>query len=83
MDEVEINLTPTEFSLLQVMAREAGRVLTHHQLLRRVWGADHVEEVQYLRVFMRQLRAKLERDPSKPKLLLTAPGVGYRLKLPE
>lgn len=81
--DVEVSLTPTEFSLLQVMAREAGRVLTHQQLLRRVWGAEYLEDVQYLRVFMRQLRAKLERDPSKPKLLVTTPGVGYRLKVPD
>jgi two-component system KDP operon response regulator KdpE len=83
LSDVEVNLTPTEFSLLLVMAREVGRVLTHQQLLRRVWGADKIEDVQYLRVFLRQLRSKLERDPSKPKLLVTTPGVGYRLKAPE
>ena len=79
-NETEIALTPTEFNLLQLMAREAGRVMTHRQLLREVWGASHVEDVQYLRVFMKQLRAKLEQDPSKPQLLITAPGVGYRVK---
>jgi two-component system KDP operon response regulator KdpE len=80
MDEVEIQLTPTEFSLLQVLAREAGRVITHRQLLRQVWGAAYVDDVQYLRVFMKQLRQKLERDPLHPQLLVTTPGVGYRLR---
>jgi two-component system KDP operon response regulator KdpE len=83
LNDVEVELTPTEFNLLQVLAREAGRVVTHRQLLRRVWGAEYTEDVQYLRVFMKQLRTKLERDPSKPKLLVTTPGVGYRLKPPD
>jgi two-component system KDP operon response regulator KdpE len=83
LNDREITLTPTEFSLLQVMAREAGRVVTHRQLLRDVWGAANTDDVQYLRVFMKQLRRKLELDPSKPQLLITAPGVGYRLKGPE
>lgn len=75
-----VALTPTEFSLLQVMARRAGRVVTYRQLLLEVWGAGYAEDTQYLRVYMRQLRQKLERDPSSPQLLLTTPGVGYRLK---
>jgi two-component system KDP operon response regulator KdpE len=83
LNGVEVPLTPTEFKLLEVMAREAGRVVTHRQLLKEVWGAAHVEEVQYLRVYMKQLRRKLEPDPSKPALLVTTPGVGYRLKPPE
>lgn len=83
LEEVEVPLTPTEFSLLQVLARDAGRVITHRQLLRQVWGAGSVDDVQYLRVFMKQLRQKLERDPTKPELLLTTPGVGYRLKPPD
>jgi len=83
LDEVEVKLTPTEFSLLQVMARDAGRVITHRQLLRQVWGASCVDDVQYLRVFMKQLRHKLERDPTKPQLLVTTPGVGYRLRPPD
>jgi two-component system KDP operon response regulator KdpE len=82
-DELEIQLTPTEFNLLQVLAREAGRVITHRQLLRQVWGAEFVEDVQYLRVFMKQLRHKLERDATRPQLLLTTPGVGYRLRPPD
>jgi two-component system KDP operon response regulator KdpE len=80
LNEVEIVLTPTEFSLLQLLARDAGRVITHRQLLRHVWGAEYVDDVQYLRVYMKQLRQKLEEDPTRPRLLLTTPGVGYRLK---
>jgi two-component system, OmpR family, KDP operon response regulator KdpE len=80
LNDVEIEFTPTEFSLLQVLAREAGRVITHRQLLRQVWGPEFVDDVQYLRVFMKQLRQKLEADPTRPRLLLTTPGVGYRLK---
>jgi two-component system KDP operon response regulator KdpE len=83
LNDVEIPLTPTEFSLLQVLARDAGRVITHRQLLRQVWGAEYVEDVQYLRVFMKQLRQKLEQDPMRPRLLVTTPGVGYRLRPPD
>lgn len=78
-----VELTPTEYDLLQAMASRAGRVVTHRQLLREVWGTAYVEDVQYLRAFMRQLRRKLEQDPSKPKLVVTTPGVGYRLEPPE
>jgi len=73
-----IKLTSTEFSLLSVLARNEGRVLTHQYLLRQVWGMSHIEQTQYLRVFMAQLRKKLEDDPSKPKLLNTESGIGYR-----
>jgi two-component system, OmpR family, KDP operon response regulator KdpE len=76
----EIALTPTEFKLLFLLARDAGRVLTHHQLLSEVWGPGHAEQVHYLRVYMKQLRQKIEDDPSQPKRILTAPGVGYRLR---
>ncbi len=79
LEMVEVALTPTEFSLLLVMSREAGRVVTHRRLLTEVWGAAYVDDVQYLRVYMKQLRRKLERDPAKPQLLVTTPGVGYRL----
>jgi two-component system KDP operon response regulator KdpE len=75
----EVTLTPTEFKLLHLLASEAGRVLSHGQLLREVWGPSHVEELQYLRVYMKQLRQKIEEDPSQPQRLLTTPGVGYRL----
>jgi len=79
----EIILTRTEFDVLRVMARVAGQIVTHRQLLRDVWGPECIHNVEYLRVFMRQLRQKLEQEPSKPQLLITAPGIGYRLKGPE
>jgi two-component system KDP operon response regulator KdpE len=75
----EIHLTPIEYRLLTTMVRHAGKVLTHRQLLREVWGPNHVEDAHYLRVFMANLRRKLERDPAQPRYLLTEPGVGYRL----
>ena len=75
----EVALTPTEFKLLHLLARQLDRVVTHHQLLREVWGPSRVEEVQYLRVYMKQLAEKIERDGSRPRRLVTALGVGYRL----
>lgn len=75
----EIHLTPTEFDLLLVLARNAGRVMTHRQLLERVWGAYAAENAQQLRVYVNYLRRKLEDDPSQPQLILTEIGVGYRL----
>jgi two-component system KDP operon response regulator KdpE len=80
--DVEVDLTPTQFRLLHVLACDVGRVVTHQQLLRAVWGPSHMEEVQYLRVFMKQLREKIETDPSRPTMILTVPGVGYRLVEP-
>lgn len=77
--EREVRLTPTEFRLLQVMARNAGKVITHRQLLTEVWGADQQEEINYLRVFMAGLRRKLEENSAQPRYLLTDQGVGYRL----
>ncbi len=74
-----IKLTPTEYSLLVLFIRNAGKVLTHTFILQNVWGPSYVEETQYLRVFMGQLRKKLEDDPAKPKLFLTESGVGYRM----
>lgn len=74
----EIHLTPKEFDLLVALAEATGRVLTHRQLLARVWGPAHVEDVPYLRVFIGQLRQKVEDDPSMPNLIQTEPGVGYR-----
>jgi two-component system KDP operon response regulator KdpE len=76
----EVHLTPTEYKLLVTLVRHAGRVLTHRQLLQEVWGASHLEQTHYLRVYMAQLRHKLERDPTRPRLLLTEPGIGYRLR---
>ncbi len=73
-------LTPIEFRLLALLARHAGRVLTHAQLLREVWGPGYVTQHHYVRVYMAQLRHKLEPDPSVPRWLLTEPGVGYRLR---
>jgi two-component system KDP operon response regulator KdpE len=80
LDDREVHLTPIEYKLLTVMVRYAGKVITHRQLLKEVWGAAHVEEVQYLRVYMTQLRHKLETDPARPKIFLNEPGVGYRLQ---
>jgi two-component system, OmpR family, KDP operon response regulator KdpE len=78
-----VHLTPTEFKLLARLVRSAGQVVTHRQLLADVWGAEFVEHTHYLRLYMGQLRAKLEADPAEPALLLTEPGVGYRLVDPD
>ena len=75
----EIRLTPIEYKLLTTLVKHAGLVMTHRQLLKEVWGPLHVEESQYLRVYMRQLRSKIEADPARPRYLLTELGVGYRL----
>ena len=74
-----IHLTPKEFDLFVLLARHAGRVMTHRQILTEVWGHAHAVDTQYLRVFIRQLRQKLEDNPGDSKLLLTEPGVGYRV----
>lgn len=74
-----VHLTPTEFKLLARLVRSAGQVVTHRQLLADVWGPDCTEQTHYLRLYMSQLRAKLEADPADPQRLLTEPGVGYRL----
>jgi two-component system KDP operon response regulator KdpE len=78
----EVRLSPKEFELLRHLVTHAGKVLTHRQLLREVWGPAQAEEVQYLRVFIRGLRQKLEVDPTRPTHILTELGVGYRLQLP-
>jgi len=75
-----VHLTAIEYSLLAFLARHAGRVLTHGQILQQIWGPTFVEETQYLRVYIGQLRKKIERDPSSPKLILTETGIGYRMK---
>jgi two-component system KDP operon response regulator KdpE len=80
LGDQEVHLTPIEYKLLTVMIRHAGKVITHRQLLLEVWGPAHTEEVQYLRVYMTQLRHKLETDPARPKLFSNEPGVGYRLQ---
>ena len=79
----EVHLTPIEFDLLSVLAQHHGRLVTHRQLLREVWGPEYGEETHYLRVHVAHIRAKLEADPSRPRYLLTEPGVGYRLREPE
>jgi two-component system KDP operon response regulator KdpE len=76
---VEVHLTPIEFRLLAALARNAGRVVTQRQLLEEVWGPAHREDTHYLRIYMKQLRDKLEKDPLRPRHLLTETGVGYRL----
>ena len=77
-----VSLTPIEYKLLTVLARNAGWVVTHQQLLKEVWGMRFGTQTQYLHVFMGRLRHKLELEPSRPRLLLTEPGVGYRLQAP-
>ncbi len=78
-DAVEIRLTPIEYKLLTQLIANIGRVVTHRQLLREVWGPSHVEDTHYLRVYMAGLRRKLELDPALPRHIRTEPGVGYRL----
>ncbi len=79
VDGREIRLTPTEFKLLALLARHAGKVLTHRQILKEVWGPN-ATEAHWVRVHMAELRKKVEADPARPRLLVTEPGVGYRLR---
>jgi two-component system KDP operon response regulator KdpE len=79
IDAHEVHLTPIEYKLLTILVHHAGKVLTHRQLLREVWGPTHVEHPHYLLVYMGQLRHKIEHDSAQPRYLLTEPGVGYRL----
>jgi two-component system KDP operon response regulator KdpE len=79
-DGEEIHLTPIEFDLLRTLAQHRGKLVTHKQILRAVWGPAYETETQYLRVHFAHLRAKLERDPSAPRYIVTDPGVGYRLR---
>jgi two-component system KDP operon response regulator KdpE len=81
-DDADVHLTPIEYKLLVALAQHPGKVVTHRQLLRDVWGAAHVESPQYLRIYMRALRQKIEAEPARPKYLLTEIGVGYRLAAP-
>jgi two-component system KDP operon response regulator KdpE len=81
--EAKVHLTPIEYRLLATLVKYGGKVLTHKQLLDQVWGPGHENQMQYLRVYMVQLRQKLEQTPARPRYLLTEPGVGYRLKLEE
>jgi two-component system KDP operon response regulator KdpE len=79
LDGMPVKLTPKEFDLLLLLVRNVGRVLTHKQILNTVWGPAHVDDVQYLRVLVGQLRQKVENSPAEPQLILTEPGVGYRM----
>jgi two-component system KDP operon response regulator KdpE len=78
-DGQDVHLTPIEFKLIASLAKHLGMVVTHRQLLREVWGPSHVDQTHYLRIYMKQLRDKLEPDPVRPRYLLTETGVGYRL----
>lgn len=80
-DEQEVHLTPIEFKLLATLAKHAGKVVTHRQLLTEVWGPAYADETHYLRVYTAQIRHKIESDPAKPRVLRTEPGVGYRVPL--
>lgn len=83
MNENEIQLTPTEYDLLRALALDAGKVLTHHHLLRAVWGVGYDEEMHMLRVNISNLRKKIEPDATRPRYIVTEPGVGYRLRVSE
>jgi len=80
-DDREVHLTPTEWGLIEVLARHPGRLVSQKQLLQEVWGPSHTSESQYLRVYMAQLRRKLEPEPAHPRHLITEPGMGYRFEL--
>jgi two-component system KDP operon response regulator KdpE len=80
LDGRELALTPTEYDLLRVLVSNAGKVITYRQLLREVWGAGYEQELHMLRVNLSNLRRKLEPDPSRPRYIITEPGVGYRLR---
>ncbi len=81
VNEEIVKLTPTEYALLRYLVRNAGKVVTHRQILREVWGPEYMDETHYLRVYFAQLRQKIEDDSSIPRLILTEPGVGYRLTI--
>lgn len=83
VDGKEVKLTPTEYDLLKTMMKYAGRVLTHKQLLKAVWGNEYDEDLHYIRIYMRQLRRKIEADPAQPKYLITESGIGYRFAAEE
>ncbi len=83
LDDTEVHLTPIEFRLLAVLVKNAGKVITHSHLLKEVWGPPHMNQTQYLRVYMAQLRHKLEADPARPRFFLNEPGIGYRLRVSE
>ena len=79
---MEVHLTPTQWHIVEVLARHAGRLVTYDQLLKEVWGPTYGKETNYLRVFMTQIRRELEPEPSRPRYFVTEAGIGYRLELP-
>jgi two-component system, OmpR family, KDP operon response regulator KdpE len=79
----EVHLTPTEYRLISVMVRSAGRVVSSRQILRQVWGTPYEDQMGYLRIYMKKLRHKIEIEPAQPKYLVNEPGVGYRLRVPD
>jgi two-component system, OmpR family, KDP operon response regulator KdpE len=79
LDNRALHLTPNEYRILTLLARNPGKVLTHRQILNVLWGPTHAGETHYLRVYMAQLRRKIEADPARPQLLVTEPSVGYRM----
>jgi two-component system KDP operon response regulator KdpE len=81
--EGPLRLTPKEFDLLRCLVSNTGKVMPHRKLLQTVWGTDYGEEVEYLRVFINQLRKKVENDPAHPRLIVTEPWIGYRFVLPD
>jgi two-component system KDP operon response regulator KdpE len=83
VEGAEVRLSPKQYRLLQTLVAHAGKVVTHRQLLGAIWGAAHADDVQYLRVFVKKLRARIEADPARPAYLLTELGVGYRLRTPD
>ena len=80
VDQCDVHLTPIEYRLLALLAQNAGRVMTQGQILQQVWGRGHDEQAHYVRVYMAQLRRKIEKDSARPRFLVTEPGVGYRLR---
>jgi two-component system KDP operon response regulator KdpE len=82
ISDTRLTLTPKEYRLLQVLAQHAGNVITHQQLLQQVWGSAHANDTHYLRIFVRKLRQKIESNPTRPQILLTELGIGYRLAQP-
>jgi two-component system KDP operon response regulator KdpE len=82
LEDERLTLTPKEYRLLQILAQYPGNVVTHHELLKEIWGLPHIEDTHYLRIVVRKLRQKVESDPNQPRILLTELGVGYRLAPP-
>ena len=83
VDGADVRLSPKQYRLLQILVSNAGKVVTHRQLLKEIWGPVHHDDIQYLRVFVRKLRSRIEADPGRPRYLLTELGVGYRLRTPD